>query len=364
MVLGKDDFVRLVRKYGGAGSDAVLEPGTKFFHVPHIEGFIGYRHVGTCAMIFGDPICDKKEMEALAQEFHAYAKENGFKPIYISSSEHFAEIALKNACDASIQVGREFVFDPRVNPRDRTGPHACLVRRKIKRAKKDGITAHEYTKHDPAFEAELVKASEMWKAQRRGRQVHISDFYFFENRFGKRWFYAKKEGRVVGGIALNKIDAYGGYLLNHLFVLPEAAKGTSELLLATAFDALKEEGCTYATIGYVPSEEITEITGIGKVPTFLAKKIYLWAKKTFGLDRLTTFWTKFQPEEKPTYILFNRKQMRITDLLSLRKTLNADKNLSDESPELDGLIQDPLIEEGTEVGPIDIEVAAAKQTSA
>jgi lysylphosphatidylglycerol synthetase-like protein (DUF2156 family) len=325
MVHANDRFVRLVRRFGGAGSDATLEPGTKSFEVDHIEGFVGYRQVARCAIVFGDPICHKADMKALSHEFDKFVKNEKLKAIYIASTKNFTNIAMDHVVNAAIQFGEELIFDPEINPRDRTGPHACLVRRKIKRAKKDGITAHEYTEDDPTFEKAMVDAGKAWKANRRGRQVHISDFYLFENRHGKRWFYAKKEGRIVGGVSLNKIDAYDGYLLNHLYALPEAAKGTSELLLTTVLDVLKEEGCRHATIGYVPGSEINTIVGLGKVTTFLAKKIYLWAKKTFGLDRLTTFWMKFNPSSEPVYILFDRKQMSVTDLLSLRKTLNADK---------------------------------------
>ena len=301
-----------------------------FFQVDHIEGFIGYRHVAKCALVFGDPVCHKDDMKALAHAFNKHLKQRGIKAIYIASTDEFAKVAMDHVCDASIHWGEELVFNPEINPKDRTGPHACLVRRKIKRALKEGISAHEHADDNPQLEQEIEEAGKVWKAKRRGRQTHISDFYLFENRMGKRWFYAKKEGKVVGGVSLNQIKSCEGWLINHLFVLPEAAKGTSELLFTTALEALKEEGCRHATIGYVPGSELYSIVGLGKITTYVAHKIYNYARKAFGLDKLKVFWNKFTPNSQPVYILFNRKEVRIKDLLMLANSMNSSSTKKDD----------------------------------
>jgi lysylphosphatidylglycerol synthetase-like protein (DUF2156 family) len=152
--------------------------------------------------------------------------------------------------------------------------------------------------------------------------MHISNVYLFTDCFGKRWFYAKQKDQVIGVIALNHLQARSGWLLNHLMVIPEAPNGVPELLMAHTLETLEKEGCPFATVGSIASNQLGEIQGLNKLAASLAKAVFVLANKAMKLHGLNTFWGKFHPKSEPAYLMFSKSKIGIRELLSLRKALN------------------------------------------
>lgn len=314
-------IVDMVRRWGGSTTDAVLDPSMEFFSFPTIQGFVSFRLAGNCAIVYGDPICASEDKAAMAEAFHRFIEGQGKSIVYIAASEPFARWAIQNVCGALIEFGEELVLNPQNDPRKRTGNHGSLVRRKVRHALKEGVTAHEYIGRDAALEREIEQVGELWLASRKGTQIHISDVYLFDNRTGKRWFYTKRDGKVIGVISLNQLHAHNGWLMNHLMITPDASNGTPEMLVVTALEALEKEGCTYTTVGMVPAAQLGAIEGLSPISTSLARWIFKVAKKVGHLDGLNTFWGKYHPESKPSYLLFSRNRVGLRELLALKSAL-------------------------------------------
>lgn len=315
-------IVELVRRFGGCTTDAVLDPSMQFFELQGISGFISYRLKGGCAVSFGDPVCSEKDKAALATAFHHFAKEKNKRVVYVAASESYAKWAVGHVCKAAVQVGEELILDPLCDPRKNTGTHESLVRRKVKSALREGVTIHEYVTKDREVEKAIEEVGEQWLQSRRGPQVHISNVYLFEDRIGKRWFYAKKEDRVIGVICLNQLQAHQGWLLNHLMKVPGVPSGTSELLVVSALEVLAKEGCRFATVGMVAGSELGNIMGLSKPLTWLACKGFKLVTKVIGIDGLNTFWGKFQPRGEPVYLLFSHNRLGLREVLALKSALN------------------------------------------
>ncbi len=321
--LSRTELVELVRKWGGPTSDAVLDPLIEYFIDPSISGFVGYRKAMDCAVVYGDPICSLEDRPRLTHAFHSFAEGQGVSIVYLAASQDFSQWAIQNVCGALIEFGEELYLDPSCDPRKRTGNNGSLVRRKVRRAMKEGVEVHEHLSSDLAIESAIEEMGAQWLKSRRGPQIHISNVYLFDDRYGKRWFYAKHGDRIIGSISLNLIESKKGWLINHLMVIPEAPGGTPELLFTTALEVLASEGCRFATVGMINAKELGQIVGLSKLSCFVARFAFKIARKVFHLDGLHTFWGKFHPEHRPSYLLFSRSKVGLREIVGISRATNA-----------------------------------------
>lgn len=315
-------IVQNVRRWGGAASDAVLDPSCNIFRIPTIEGIIGYRVESGCAVVFGDPLCAASDIPELTLSFDRFCKENGYKLIFVTSTEQFSNWALKNLCNASIVFGEELIIDPHKDPRKNTGVNGSLVRRKVKHALKENVVVKEYTSQNLEIEESIQKVADAWLEKRRGPQIYISHVRLFADSFGKRWFYAQQGENIVGVVLLNQLQAHQGWLINHLMITPTAPHGTQELLITTVLETLANEGCHFVTFGSVPKESIDQIQGFSKLSSMLIQGSYKLAKHIFRLEGHKKFWEKFQVQSRPSYILFNQPTIGLQEISALTQALN------------------------------------------
>lgn len=320
--LSTDSRVALIRHWGGSASAAALDPACTIFSLSHIEGLISYRLVNGCAVVCGDPICEPRNIPELATAFQDYCDANGIKVIYIAVSNSFAEWALKNIAKTVIEFGEELFMDPFLDPRDKKGETASLIRRKVRHAIKEGVEVKEYIGDDSAIEAQMEALVQTWLAERKGPQVHISKIRLFEEREGKRWFYAMQKGVMVGLVVLNRIESKQGWHLNHLITLPRPPGGTPEILVITVFERLKAEECHFLTVGWIAKEKLGRMEGLNPVSSWIASTIFQAACKIFHLNSKKKFWEKFFPSESPSFLLFSQKHISMREAMAISKALN------------------------------------------
>lgn len=302
----REDMVRQVRCWGDLNTDAILDPSCQLFQDPSIKGFIGYRVESRCAVVYGDPICPQEDKLALAKSFKKYCERHHLGVLYIMASQEFAKAALKEVGRVLIQFGDRLMLYPEQDLLSRTGSKAVLLRKKVKHARNDGVEVVEYETPDPQIEQEVQAIGAAWLSRRHGAQVYICHLNIFGDREGKRWFYAKKEGRVVGFLLLNQVQGGEGWLLNNLILSADAPSGTSELLITSVIQALQKEGCKWVTVGPIPAKELGEIVGLGTWVHWIVKRLFLFATKVFRLNGQTTFWEKFQADSEPCYVILDR----------------------------------------------------------
>lgn len=320
--VARGPIVELVRRFGGSTADAILDPSIRYFQLDGVKGLIGYRLTRGCAIIFGDPTCALCDRDALARAFHLFAAKNNYRVIYISASQDYALWATQNICSSLVEFGEELIFQPPYDPRKNKGACGSLVRRKTKQAIREGVSIHEYIPHDSKIEESIEKVKDLWLESRSGPQVHISNAYLFTDTYGKRWLYAKHKEKVIGVIVLNQMQSQNGWLLNHLMVIPEAPNGVPELLMATALEMLEKEGSLFATVGSIAAPQVGQIRGMGIVSAWVARTVFKIANKVMQLGGLNTFWGKFQPTRKPSYLIFSHKKIGIKELMGLQQALS------------------------------------------
>lgn len=314
--------IELVRKWGSSNADAVLDSECLAFSLAEIDGFIGYKLAQNNAIVFGEPIASPNDQKKLALAFQEYSNQHNYNVIYVAASETFAKWALQNISKAAAQFGMELFFDPHNNPIDFTGNHASLVRRKVRHAQKENTVVKEYLGQDNQLEEKMLHVGSEWLKSRTGPQIHISKVSIFENGIGKRWFYAQKDNAIVAVVTLNQLQSERGYLLNHLMITPDAPHGTPELLFTSVLAKLKDEGCSYVTVGAVPAKKLDVITGFSSIVSWMAKCVFKVITSMYGLQGRSKFWEKFHPQSKPSFILFSSHIIGLNTIKSVIKALN------------------------------------------
>lgn len=312
-----------IHQWGSSFSEAVFEAPCRIYKRDNIEGFIGYLQVCKCAVVYGDPVCSKQEVYQLAESFHQFCIEQGLTVIYISVSQSFAKWAIESHCKSLIEIGEEVILDPFCNPSE--GPSGRRLRYKINHAINNGLTVSEYITHDTEMEQAIQHVCDSWQKSRKGWQIHLGDVNFFKSRIGKRWFYIQdKTGTILGAALLSRMDLKQGWLLKYLVCVPNAPRGTSELLMNSILLTLRKENCRYVTYGMIIGEELRETIGLNKRNKFFAKVIFKIARWVFRLSERKTYWQKFLPDTEPRYLLFSNKSVGIKEIYAVAKAMKID----------------------------------------
>lgn len=314
-------LINKVRQWGGPTSDAQLDPLCKHFTCPTIEGAIGYRLHSGCALAFGDPLCAPSDRQALVHAFHEFCEKEGCNVIYIIVSEEFAKECVGDSCKVLLEFGEELTLNPtRIDPKE--GPEGRLLRNRVRHASKEGVEVLEVTHPDAELERAIEDVGNQWLASRHGPQIYTSHLRFFEDQPGKRCFYARQGSRIVGALLLHRLESRGGWLLVNEVTVPDAPKGTPELLIAATLEQLQREECGYVTFGPVTNNAIGEIVGLSRPVRWLVRTSFKFSNRFFHLGGKNQFWRKFQPERRPCYLLMKETRFGCAEVRSVMHGLN------------------------------------------
>ena len=116
---------------------------------------------------------------------------------------------------------------------------------------------------------------------------------------------------------MNRLEARQGWLITHLITTPGSPNGTSEFLTITALKILRDEGCSFLTVGIEASNQLGEIVGLSKFYTSLAHRSFKIINQVFHLNNRAIYWKKFQPQIEPAYVLFSKKPSGLHEILAL-----------------------------------------------
>jgi lysylphosphatidylglycerol synthetase-like protein (DUF2156 family) len=219
-----------------------------------------------------------------------------------------------------MKVGEELILNPE-NMRN-SGTKSSGLRNKVNLALRSGIRFDEYLGQDPKLEEDLEQVGLSWLKGRKGPQIYLSQVKVFEQRLGKRWFYAKHEGKIVGLLILHSLEAREGWLVQFLMTVPGAPKGTSEQLVVAPLSQLRKEGCRFFSFGVAQKENVGEIEGLNTLSEWIVRTVFKIAKMMFHLDRRRRYWRKFQPQREPSYLLFSERGIDLKGVRSVMRSLN------------------------------------------
>ena len=249
------------------------------FSTPSIEGVIGYRIVFNYAIVVGDPVCAPDVLMDLVHAFQLYCVQQHLMIAYLSASESCMSYFLSNCCSIAIHIGEEVIINPSDNHLNSSGPHARLLRKKYNHALKSGVLISEYNDYNESLEKQIDSFTQSWMHSRTGIQMYLSEVNPFANRTNKRWFYAYHAQKIIGVAIINRLDFYQGWVINMAMTSPSAPSGTSECMILTLLETLRQEHCSFLSIGTTPALNIERLEGLGPATKWFVRSSYLVAKK-------------------------------------------------------------------------------------
>lgn len=314
-----------IQKWGNSASIALFNPSSNMFFEPSLDGIIGYRLEAGCAIVFGDPICSAQDMPHLTEAFHDHCKKNNTTVIYTITSEYFTNWALTHGfCRCAAAIGDEIILNPLCDPKAFKGKNGSSLRNKYTYSLKQGIAVFEYIENDQSIEQALDEVRRKWLEHRKGPQVcFFSHISLFDDRSNKRYFYAEYKNTIVAVAILNRLDNHQGWVLNMLMKNPDAPTTTSEFLIMSILDRLREEACQFFSIGTTPAPELGRTEGFGRFYTWIMRNSFKVINKIFKLDKRQRYWDKFNPKIAPTFIMCNKSKIGIREALGIARAYNA-----------------------------------------
>jgi len=106
-------------------------------------------------------------------------------------------------------------------------------------------------------EEEIEWCAEAWLRERGGFTFRLfSQLRPLDGAEEKRYFIARQDGRMTAFVACSPIYARSGWYIEDIIRVPGAAYGTTELLVTTALDCLRDEGYSMATLGLSPFADL------------------------------------------------------------------------------------------------------------
>jgi len=314
--------IELIHRWGGSVIESLLDPQCSFFKLPDVEGLIGYSANRKCAVVFGDPVCPPWNRERLVDAFHLFCEQQKKNVVYLVASQEFAEWWQQKQQGGCITFGEELYLDPRRDPKLHSGKRGIVLRGKIRKAEKLGVSIKELCNENIELEQKIQDVATQWIQHRKGPQIYISRVRLFSERYGKRWFYAQQGDQIVGCLTIIQLQAKKGWVLDRIMTVPNAPQGTPELLVMSLLERLAEEECGFLTFGATNGAFLGSMTGFGKLTSFLAPRIYKAAIHYFKIEGKRKFWEKFFPESAPSYILFKKASLSFHEISGLMRALN------------------------------------------
>jgi lysylphosphatidylglycerol synthetase-like protein (DUF2156 family) len=315
--------VDLVRQYGGVVSHAALDPSHSAFRAPGIDGLISYLPVCRCAVVQGDPVCAPEHKAQLADAFADYCADKGWSILYVTATAGMQAYAHERGY-VSMEVADLLVADPQNDPE--AGPEGRHLRQHLNHARRAEVKVSEYKgEPDTQFEAETQAMCASWLRGRHGLQMYLGRPRLFDDRVGRRWFIAEQAGKVVGFLSMLRVGCTEcPNLINIVFSSPAAPLYTNELMVATALQALREEGVRSICLGVGPLEKLGRIEGCGATAEWLSRKLYyLSSTKLMHQYDKTVFWEKFRvAQREPLYLLFQSSPIGLREIYALLRGLH------------------------------------------
>jgi len=295
--------------------------GNSYWFTDPPDAAVAYRVIGGVALTTGDPVGSTERRAAAVAGFVATCAERGWIPAFYSVTD-----GTRTACAAlglrSVQVAEEIVLP--LAGLSFTGKRWQDVRTALNKAGKQGITGEwlSYAKAPLAITDQIRAISEEWVADKGlpemgftlGGLPELADD-------AVRVLVAVDTDRTVHGVTswmpVHRDGAIVGWTLDFMRRRsgPEAFRGVSEFLVASAARDLQEEGAQFLSLSGSPLAR--QDRGGGDAPPaerrrsdqrFRLERVLdgLGAalEPIYGFRSLHAFKAKFQPEYAPLHLCY------------------------------------------------------------
>ena len=282
-----------------------LEEDKTLYFGKSIDGVIPYGTVDDTVIVNGDPICADENFGTLLAEFREFCQKSAYKLFFLGLTDDYLEEYKKQGFGI-VKAGEEARF--KLADYEISGKKGAKMRMNINHATKAGITIKEYRigeQRDPEIEAGLTRVSDEWLSEKKsGLLTFTMGTVGLDNPMDRRYFYAQTEaGKIVAFVVFVPFMAGNGYMADVTRHGNDAPGGVMETIIYQAFQAFKEEGIEYGSLGVAPLTGLDEkrANPIEKLLRF----IYDNLNACYGFRDLYRAKEKYSPTEwVPSYYAY------------------------------------------------------------
>ncbi|KID90761.1 aspartate-tRNA ligase [Metarhizium guizhouense ARSEF 977] len=299
---------KLIANYGDASNTSWLDERFKIWRHPS-GAAVGYVKQDKFAMITGDPLCDKTQYKDVCAAFVKFVlSELKLTPVWMLVSYEIQKILAQQMSWRTLSCTEE----QRV---DATKHHAINGGGpKARRVEREGVKIHE-VKPDADFIRRADEAILNWKANRKGKQVHLTEVRPWIDMEHRRYYAAEKDGKVLAMVVLAKLSPKHGWQVKWALDFPGSVNGAIEVLIEYTLSTITGQ----VTFGVGVSEKLTPGEHLHGIRARFLATTYSSIVDSLGLRRKAGFRSKFGALGEEVYICYPKHGVGLRDLQQIIK---------------------------------------------
>jgi lysyl-tRNA synthetase class 2 len=288
-------------------SPFILRPDKSFAFAG--GGVLAYRVIGRTAVVSGDPVGPSGSVAALVGPLVGRAHHAGGRVVlYGVSARHletYRELGLRAIC-----VGEEAVVDPETFTLD--GRPVRKLRQSVNRVARRGwrIEVHRGREIDPSLESEIDALEAEWRSQRErllGFAMAMGEFDLGVRPADLYVLAWSPEGRLSA--VMRFLSCRGNLSLDTMRRVGETPNGLNESLVCRALLFAREHGVREVSLNYAGLGHLVRQGPSGSRPVRAVQRVALSVLgRHFQMDRLVLFNSKFSPQWRPRYLVYESRR--------------------------------------------------------
>jgi aspartyl-tRNA synthetase len=185
---------------------------------------------------------------------------------------------------------------------------------KARRVEREGVKIHE-VKPDADFMKRADEAITNWKANRKGKQVHLTEVRPWVDTEHRRYYAAEKDGKVTAMVVLAKLSPKHGWQVKWALDFPGSVNGAIEVLIEYTLSTVTGQ----VTFGVGVSEKLTPGEHLHGIRAKFLATTYSSIVDSLGLRRKAGFRSKFGALGEEVYICYPKHGVGLRDLQQIIK---------------------------------------------
>ncbi|OAA57548.1 Aminoacyl-tRNA synthetase, class II (D/K/N)-like protein [Niveomyces insectorum RCEF 264] len=307
---------KLIANYGDATNTSWLDDRYKVWRHKATGAAIGYAEENGYALIMGNPLCDKRQYALVISSFlRDLRKTIDLRPIWLLVSTPVKDILdSKLGWNTITCVAEERISVDKMH----------RVKKKERQAEDAGVIVHVIDKGEPVPDLVRERCDKRildWKANRKGKQAHITEVRPWVDLEHRRFLWAEdKNGEVAALVVLHDLSPENGCQIKFALNFPGAPSGTIELLIARAVEHIAASGIKMVTFGAGATKDVE--FGVSLQGTMRAKiisKTYEFFAEQLKLFQKSEFREKFGAIEDAVHICYPHLGLGVSGARTLIK---------------------------------------------
>lgn len=293
---------KLIANYGDSSNTSWLDDRFTIWRDDDTGAAIGYSTRRHYAFIVGNPLCDASQYSRVIARFLHFLKAQFLKPVWLMASEPVEQIlgGRHGWCTLTCTADQR-VKDVRKN----AARHDPEIQRKVRHAAKVGVTIQDVPLNQGVpreLQHECDQRIELWHANRKGAQVHLTEVKPWVDQLHRSYFIARDADKTICClVVLAQLSPEAGYQVKWAMSFPDAPSGAIEMTILHALETVSTSSVTFGTAA---TARLTAVYGLSGIAFKVLSRVYHNVVERTHLLNKGEFREKLGTQNDPTYICY------------------------------------------------------------